>query len=327
MEKFCAFCYLPAEKLMQCGKCNKRKFCSRECQLQDWKTGHKIYCGKAGEIGVDFEVRDCDKGLGIFALRPFEKNEKVMMERPLFKFKSDIRCLPDERDIPEQGAKEAVIALMPHGGSYFEKLLRNGMSCTSTSEKQGEYTGLFVNMSRINHDCIGNTDHQYLPHRKVKILVASRCIVQGEDITFLYIIQHMSERRHRLKADYEFSCNCLACTSPEINAKLLKIAELDSSILELGSMGKGEQALYKGKALLALYDELGMSSYRYHCTLYDMFQIAITKRKHVNDGRGYIRKAYQHVLAYTDDEANETVQKMKRLAASPSSHRNYGVLG
>lgn len=37
----------------------------------------------AGELGIDFEVREATigRGLGVFALRDFEKNTKIMAER------------------------------------------------------------------------------------------------------------------------------------------------------------------------------------------------------------------------------------------------------
>eukprot|EP00978_Attheya_sp_CCMP212_P045740 scaffold358830_cov83-Attheya_sp.AAC.1 len=88
MMKFCAFCYHPSATLQKCGKCKKRHFCSRECQLKDWKeAGHKIYCGIAGEIGVDYEIREAGggMGLGVFALRDFRENDKIMVERPIIK--------------------------------------------------------------------------------------------------------------------------------------------------------------------------------------------------------------------------------------------------
>ena len=67
----CAWCYRTCDTLKKCGKCSTRLYCSRECQVQDWKTGkHKQWCGKAGEKGADYQLRKADeKGLGIFLLR------------------------------------------------------------------------------------------------------------------------------------------------------------------------------------------------------------------------------------------------------------------
>ena len=43
---------------------------------------HKIWCGKAGEKCVDYEIRDAgDKGLGLFTMGYFKKGEKILAER------------------------------------------------------------------------------------------------------------------------------------------------------------------------------------------------------------------------------------------------------
>jgi hypothetical protein len=42
----CDRCGAAAEKLMRCGRCQQRRFCSKECQVADWKEGHSLVCGK-----------------------------------------------------------------------------------------------------------------------------------------------------------------------------------------------------------------------------------------------------------------------------------------
>ena len=67
----CAWCYRVSDTLKACAKCSSRKYCSKECQVQDWKIGHhKQWCGKAGEKDVDYQFREAgEKGLGIFIMR------------------------------------------------------------------------------------------------------------------------------------------------------------------------------------------------------------------------------------------------------------------
>lgn len=40
----CVICGLTGDKLLKCGKCKTRTYCSRECQKIDWKE-HKFTCG------------------------------------------------------------------------------------------------------------------------------------------------------------------------------------------------------------------------------------------------------------------------------------------
>jgi hypothetical protein len=103
-------------------------------------------------------------------------------------------------------------------------------------------TGLFATMSRVDHHCMGNADHKYLENRDVKILVASRNIQEGEEITISYVYGEGSEeRKWRLQADNNFTCSCTVCQNPDLEAKLTRATELDPSImnwLALGALNK-----------------------------------------------------------------------------------------
>ena len=82
-------------------------------------------------------------------------------------------------------------------------------------------TGLFIRMSRVNHHCLGNTIHRYLENRGAKILVASRAIQEGEEITFSYVSQSsFNVRRTKLSLTYRLICNCNICTNPDMESEL-----------------------------------------------------------------------------------------------------------
>ena len=53
----CAFCFIEGCDFKKCGKCHKRHYCTKNCQTLDWKSGHNKWCGKAGEINYDFEIK------------------------------------------------------------------------------------------------------------------------------------------------------------------------------------------------------------------------------------------------------------------------------
>ena len=87
--RHCAFCLeicgVPAKL---CGGCKKRAYCSRECQVADWKiTGsgqrHKNWCGRYehGEEDVDWEVAPVpNKGLGVRAKRLIPAGFRIIVE-------------------------------------------------------------------------------------------------------------------------------------------------------------------------------------------------------------------------------------------------------
>ena len=336
-DPFCAFCYTPVETLLKCGQCKKRVFCSVACQREDWKCkigggSHKLYCGLAGEIGSDFDIRESREegaGLGVFACKDISKNDIIMVERPCFKVLDGTFNLP----IIPDSCRNRVAALLPLDGSLQEKLDRNTMACTDEQEStrgSGE-SGLFLTLSRINHHCLGNADHQFMAHRGVKLLVAARSIKKGDEITISYLGSYKPkhERIKKLQGyPYKFCCKCSLCTgNPELEAKFAKTKELDNSILEVGGSGKIEMAMRKGRALIAIYDELQFSTWLYQRTYYDLFQVAVTKKKYGKDARRFVKLAHDTVLTYTKDEQHPQVLRYKDLMEAPQNHRNYLVLG
>jgi hypothetical protein len=78
--------------------------------------------------------------------------------------------------------------------------------------------------------------------------------------------------------------------------------------------------------IVEIYDKLNMSTWLYQRTYYDLFQVAITKKKYLKDGLVYIRKAHEAALTFTSDKDNDMVRKMKSYVDNPSSHRNYLIL-
>jgi hypothetical protein len=332
--EFCAFCYAPAaKKLSTCGKCHKRKYCSKECQVGDWNKmeGHRLYCSIAGEIGFDYEIRQVDDeiGMGLFALRDIKKNEKVLAERPILRwpYVSQRSTYPETQDVPES-ARMAVDALVPQTGALPEKLKRNCFVCSS--EGDSGFDGLFLTMSRVNHCCLPNADKQFLENRGVAILVASRDIPKGEEVRISYKAKYMpwDERRAILVDHYRFQCNCVLCNDSGLEKKLAFAQRLEDDIMNLGCDGQIEAAMITGEALLGIYDELNFSSWKYYCRYYDLFQVAITKRKFAEEqGNRYIRLAYEAVLAYTEDDQDDQVKRMKSFVANPQSHGNHLCLG
>ena len=52
-QKFCANCSKEAktdEKFKQCSKCKAQWYCSKECQVEAWKAGHKKDCKRASML-------------------------------------------------------------------------------------------------------------------------------------------------------------------------------------------------------------------------------------------------------------------------------------
>ena len=118
-HRSCSYCYKKLEKALQCSACNSRAYCGRDCQKLDWKQ-HKIWCGcGVAQIDVDFEVRTCAFGMGVFAKRSFTMGEKIVTERAVIKLSEDEFHVHEGRnfkfqfDMLPSSVKEAIIALYP----------------------------------------------------------------------------------------------------------------------------------------------------------------------------------------------------------------------
>lgn len=61
-SSMCCVCHAPPHagvKLKCCSRCRLRYYCSSDCQLIDWKTGHKPVCNQANRI-IESQEEDDD---------------------------------------------------------------------------------------------------------------------------------------------------------------------------------------------------------------------------------------------------------------------------
>ncbi len=326
-ERSCGWCYA-MKPTMRCSKC-PRAYCCRECQINDWKVGcHKVWCGKSGEKCIDYEIRDAGegKGLGLFTLRDFERGEKILVERAVAVATQPAGAMDRPIDFSKlhesASLMSAAMALTPmESTSLPEKFLTNSAALGSEDEEAG--SGLFLNFSRVNHDCIGNANHYYTPDQKLKLLVTNHAIPAGSEVTFSYAGTVLSCQRAIMIRFRGFQCTCAACQNPEIAAKLDRAVDLDRNILELGRWGKTEQAIRAGESLLKIHDEFQVSDRLYSRVYYDLYQIAITRKSTLKLGSRYIKQAYTHALRFYGRKEDETVMRMKHFMENPSAHRNY----
>ena len=307
-------------------KCHHRYFCSKEHQLLDWKFGgHKYWCCKSGEINYDYEIKECkNKGKGIYTLRGFKKNEKIMVERPVlkvieYKNKDDLKIVFNKNE-PES-VKQAVNLLSSNEDNLPSKFHNN---CVCIRDGGG-LSGLFINFSRINHSCISNSSHTYLSDQGVMILVACCDLPKGTEITFSYLYLRIlqKERIIRLRDCWGFECNCLACRDSIIAGKLDRITILDSYIPKLGKDKNVEGVLATGKELIKLHSELNYSAQLTARVYFDMFQLAISKNIYYHDAIGYLKDAQKKHEEYFSCDC-ELSREFLTLIKNPEWHENFG---
>ena len=124
---------------------------------------------------------------------------------------------------------------------------------------------------------------------------------------------------------WKFTCSCDACTSSVTRHKLLSIKKLDHQVLQMGSTRHFNEALETGKELIGVYQELQYSLIAIHRTYYDMFQMAVARKRTMKQARAYIEQALHFaVLMYGDIDIPE-VQDLRQLVVDPTRHRYCGI--
>lgn len=333
----CGWCYATQSsleaKMLRCGKCKKRVYCSKSCQLNDWKSGgHKHWCSRSGELGYDVAIRPVEgKGVGLFALRKLTAGEKLLVERS-----AGTKGDPLLAERMPQGMRRAAAALMPCADERLSsKFDLNGFEMDDGSE------GLFIHMASANHDCLPNAVHHSVASQNgIKLLVAGRDIEEGEEICHSYVslegagqlAQRGQTRASFLSEVWGFTCTCRACTDPACGAKLERMRELDVAIVDAcasdvrapNGASKFDEALRHGDELLALYENLRCSPNHFARTYHHLFLLGVTRRATLPQARLHIELARRsRVLLVGSATADEEVRRLEKLVAAPETHQAY----
>mmetsp|Transcript_42976 Transcript_42976/g.105993 ORF Transcript_42976/g.105993 Transcript_42976/m.105993 type:complete len:169 (+) Transcript_42976:245-751(+) len=153
-SRTCGYCYLQGPSFQLCSGCNRRAYCCRECQVNDWKRGawHKEWCGRTGEIGVDVEIRVSSAGGSGCSLCATSRGAIRSSSSGSLKQGEIVARFPEGTPPSlERAARE----LTPEEGSLSSKILTDRAILGEDSSS----TGIFLHMSRVNHSCVGNSTH------------------------------------------------------------------------------------------------------------------------------------------------------------------------
>ncbi|KAG5991690.1 hypothetical protein E4U52_003425 [Claviceps spartinae] len=111
----------------------------------------------------------------------------------------------------------------------------NGLEDVQTRE------GIFLEASRINHDCENNAFYHWNNNIKRHTVHAIRDIDAGKEITLSYVkyLENREKRKRTLKDYYDITCSCRLCSLPEKQSrqhyrKLEQIVRLNIPFLSLG---------------------------------------------------------------------------------------------
>ena len=245
----CTFCKIdPKEQLKSC-VCKKASYCSKECQAKDWKV-HKPSC-------PPFIIRESPgKGRGLFATRKIKEGQIILEEYPLITIsdgmsssqfeakyypniddetKAKILQLYDpaeniktlDTDTMEKlGSKSPLMMLYKEARTdeiikIFRIISGNHLKICGEKDlyKKFTETGLYNNISRINHSCVPNATRSWVmgdfQRKQVRALIDIE-----KDVEILVSSQNKEEfvfgsrefRRQELLETFGFLCLCSECS-------------------------------------------------------------------------------------------------------------------
>ncbi|XP_023330711.1 SET domain-containing protein 5 [Eurytemora carolleeae] len=170
------------------------------------------------------------KGKGVLARKDIKQGELIVADTPLFIVPPDahsqnkntldnyLDCAvknlnPLDRETFWNLADSKSIQGKTPRGIYFTNCYSIGQGSSTRFP-----TAMLPILSRINHSCRPNSEFHWNPEQGYEELRASRCILEGEEITDCYLDLTaqgritQQERRSLLKSGYGFDCNCEVCS-------------------------------------------------------------------------------------------------------------------
>ncbi|OIW28639.1 hypothetical protein CONLIGDRAFT_654819 [Coniochaeta ligniaria NRRL 30616] len=143
-------------------------------------------------------------------------------------------------------------------------LAPNAVSVQVTEEEAA--MGLFLEFSRINHDCQPNALYRFSPKTLALEVFPYRTIQPGEEITVSYtpISMPHNQRREYLRQVWGFDCSCSLCHSTDEAAisdsdhRRERVGELKQSVLQASSQQYFENALVMAQEWLEVGEREGV---------------------------------------------------------------------
>jgi len=240
-------------------------------KIKNWDIWKKP--GPLPPAPLPFRIQESpEKGLGMFAARPIKVGELIMLERPVIVTRTRLGVSQEQKlntDIFHGAALSGLpsalrASIMSLNNCYGSKkgqingtLLTNFLALEiSDAPDPDSYVGLFLALSRVNHDCAPNSNFFFGAKSFTGQLYAVRNIAKDEEITMLYthLAAPRTERHKDLREKYEFDCMCSTCSLP---AALLK--QSDTRRKALGDLEKQIQtaSFPRGMSMTLLKDLLG----------------------------------------------------------------------
>ncbi|KAG6026472.1 hypothetical protein E4U19_002597 [Claviceps sp. Clav32 group G5] len=281
-----------------------------------------------------------NKGKGLVATRDIPRGTRILSEKPLITMPID-KTLEERRtlicqqlDSLSNDQRHAFLSMnnVHPFNDTAEQYIGIFRTNALPTEEFPDKAAIFLEASRINHDCDNNAIHNWNETIKRHTVHAIREIEEGEEITLSYVslLEDRETRQSKLKEKFNFTCTCRVCSLPEEQSQerdrkleeivrtneLLKICMLQSTVSPLMILGY----LYDQKRR---YIELGREDCGYAQILEEALTILIAHGD-LARGRLLAQKVASLWKILVGNDSPQT-DEYAALARDPSSYRLYGV--
>ena len=89
--KCCSCCKKPGKSLRSCAKCKTAKYCSKECQTQDWKEKHKLHCQEIRRLQGTIDRDETNAERGFTRVKAIDDGKPWFLDRGIEYYKLCIR--------------------------------------------------------------------------------------------------------------------------------------------------------------------------------------------------------------------------------------------
>ncbi|KAG6089727.1 hypothetical protein E4U30_008316 [Claviceps sp. LM220 group G6] len=281
------------------------------------------------------------KGKGLVATREIPKGTRILSEQPLITLPIKV---PAEK-VPDLLSRQWESLNIDQRTAYLS--LHNNVANVSKNDRpqlvsifytncreygREDRLAIFMEASRINHDCESNTEGEWNPNIKRHTVHAIKDIHAGEEITLCYAGAGYHDTRASEKKsfqrDHKFVCSCHTCNLPaeqreERDRKLLQISTLRWIYTDTAYKCPPIRSLRYLDAQARIYSELNREDLGFALT-FELAADLVISHGDLARGRIFAQKAESIYKTVLGSDSPMTI-KFADMARDPSRHDRYGL--
>ena len=174
------------------------------------------------------EIRSIDgKGVGIVALRPLERGQRILAEVPLARLsrvqwaaraqaEAELARILRPLSRVQRARFDSLSQAARHGStrSSMGTWLTNALP-VNYDDSGSDEAAVFACIARLNHSCSPNCHHEWNATLGVETVHVISPVAAGEELTICYLTpagRPRTDRQTRLREKFCFDCDCLLCS-------------------------------------------------------------------------------------------------------------------